>query len=101
VLFELLAYADPGNLHAVNTATGTIAKVTHSPFQSFAAAWSPDARTIVFSRATASDVVDEIYAVNGDGSHERRLSTAFQDEAPVGRRTERGSSSAASAATTS
>ncbi len=74
---------DPGDIAAVDVATGTVTPITATPAYDHQAAWAPSAGRLVFERDFAISS-SSIFKVDADGSDPVRLTTGpFFDTGPA------------------
>lgn len=66
------------DIHVLEIAASTLAKVSSRP-SAFTPDWSPDGSSIVFSAGDDQGGLPQIYAVNADGTNERKV-TASQSQ---------------------
>lgn len=64
------------NIYVMNAAGGRVRQLTDDPTGAFDPSWSPDGRKIAFSSsrdAVPGEISSQLYIMNADGTHERRV----------------------------
>jgi TolB protein len=84
-----IAFGGTRDLYAVTVATGALTRLTQSEASwlgNFTPAYSPDGRTIAFSRSTDA-FNNDIFVIGADGRHLRRVTTTQGTDGRLGEET--------------